>query len=175
MEMNFCRRCGTPLTHKGGHAYACANGHQLYVNAAPTVGVFLIADDGQVLLARRGIDPGKGLLDTFGGFADGSESIETTAERELREELSLERNEYGDLHYIGSFESTYLFDGEYMPVLSTIFWTHLHTTRTLTPSDDVAEIVILPISAVDESQVHNTDIVHAVQALKTLESEGKLQ
>ena len=62
-----------------------------------------------------------------------------------------------------------------MPVLSTIFWTHLRTTRTLTPSDDVAEIVILPISAIDESEVHNTDIVHAVQALKTLESEGKLQ
>ena len=71
MEMNFCRRCGTPLAHKGGNAYTCTNSHQLYVNAAPTVGVFLIADDGQVLLARRGIEPGKGLLDTFGGFADG--------------------------------------------------------------------------------------------------------
>ena len=28
---------------------------------------------------------------------------------------------------------------------------------------------------IEESEVHNTDIVHAVQALKTLESEGKLQ
>ena len=175
MQMNFCRRCGTRLTHKGGAAYVCVEGHQLFANAAPTVGVFLLDNEGRVLLARRGIDPGKGLLDTFGGFVDGLERTESAAQRELHEEISLAPHEYGELHYLGSFESTYLFGGEQLPVLSTIFWAQLLTNRPLTPSDDVAEVVILPISAVDESQIHNDDIIHAIQSLKALESERKLQ
>ena len=55
------------------------------------------------------------------------------------------------------------------------FATVLLTERELMPSDDVAEIVTLPIAAISESELHNDDIVRAVQALKALESEGKLQ
>lgn len=175
MEMNFCRRCGTALTHSGGNAYLCANNHEIFLNANPTMGVFLIASDGRVLLSRRGIQPGKDLLDTFGGFIDGAESLEAATARELREELSLEPHEYGDLHYIASYETTYLFGGEHLPITSCIFWTHLHTSRQLTPSDDVAEIVTLPIAEINEADLHNDDIVRAVQALKVLNSEGKLQ
>lgn len=175
MEMNFCRRCGASLIHTGGNAYRCANSHEIFLNSSPTMGVFLLTSDGQVLLSRRGIEPGKGLLDTFGGFVDGLESLEAATERELREELSLEPHEYGEPHYIASYEATYLFGGEYFPITSCVFWARLLTERELMPSDDVAEIVTLPIAAISESELHNDDIVRAVQALKALESEGKLQ
>ena len=173
--MNFCRRCGTALTRVGDNAYRCVNNHEIFLNSAPTVGIFLIANDGEVLLSRRGIQPGKGLLDAFGGFVDGSESLEDATKRELQEELSLERHEYGDLHFIASYEATYLFGGEHLPIASCVFWADLLTDRRLMPSEDVAEIVKLPITSIDESQLHNDDIVRAVQALKALHAEGKLQ
>ncbi|MBI3889273.1 NUDIX domain-containing protein [Candidatus Saccharibacteria bacterium] len=76
MEMNFCRRCAAALTSIVPSVYKCEKGHTLYVNAAPCVGVFFVTEDDQVLLSVRGIEPFKGMLDSFGGFVDDQETVE---------------------------------------------------------------------------------------------------
>lgn len=174
MDMNFCRRCGSALENVENHVYRCANGHTIFANASPTVGVFLIAPDGDVLLSRRGIEPNKGALDSFGGFCDGIESLEQAAVRELQEELSLQPGEYGELHYIKSYGATYRYAAEDLSIASCVFWAKLLTDRSLTPSDDVAEIVKIPIIDIDESSMHSSDTTRAVLDLKDMKARGEL-
>lgn len=61
-----------------------------YENAKPCAGVLIEDESGRVLLARRSIEPFKGLWDVPGGHLEADEDPETGAKREVREELGLE-------------------------------------------------------------------------------------
>ena len=77
MEMNFYRRCGSKLTNVDRHVFRCDNGHVIFANASPTIGVlFLTEDNKRLILAVRGEEPNKGMLDAFGDFTDSAESFE---------------------------------------------------------------------------------------------------
>lgn len=174
MEMRFCRRCGIPLEHIEHHIFRCQNNHVIYANASPTVGIFFLDDHNTVFLARRGIEPRKGMLDSFGGFLDGNESLEAAAARELREELSLTPDEYEPLHYLCSYGTTYSYGGESTPITSTMFWSRFTTNRSLAPSDDVAEIVKQPLSAVNLDDLHQDDIRFGIITLQKLHQKEVL-
>lgn len=130
MEMNYCRRCGKPLSNTSGHIYRCKDGHTIFANNSPAVGVFFLTDDQQVLLSVRGIEPHKGMLDAFGGFLDGAESFETAAARELVEELSLQPEDYEPLQYLLSAPGNYPYAGETVPFVSVLFC-HRHTAAAI--------------------------------------------
>lgn len=166
MDMNYCRRCGAALRHVRMHMYECTNRHTLFANCSPSVGVFLINSAGNVLLSRRGIDPHKGMLDSFGGFLDGEESVEDAAARELREELGIDPDDYDTLHFLCTSVGHYAYAQETLPVLSTFFWANLHPRATLNPQDDVADIVELPLGAVPIDQIHDEDVRHGIAALR---------
>ena len=165
MEMNFCRRCGTPLTHIEKHIYKCEQGHTLFANASPTIGVFFVTDDKQVLLSVRGIEPHKGMLDSFGGFVDGAETLEHTMARELAEELGLGASDYTPPEYLISGVGNYPFGGEVLPILSSFYWSKL-LVDTPTPRDDVADIAIYPLADVPLDKLHDQDIVAGIKALQ---------
>ena len=65
-----------------------------YANPKPAAAVLLerSSPDGEpsVLLLRRALDPGRGAWDLPAGYLDPSESFETAARREAREEAGLE-------------------------------------------------------------------------------------
>lgn len=168
MDMDFCRRCGTPLETISGHVYRCQNGHTIYANASPTVAIFIVTPENDVLLAVRGIEPWKGSLDTFGGFLDGAESFEDAAARELQEELGLERHHYEPLNYLASGSGKYPFAGEAPAIVTVSFWTRLVGEPSLTPSDDVAAIKRIPISALRTEDFHNEDIRIGARKLQEL-------
>jgi NAD+ diphosphatase len=169
MQMNYCRRCGSELRHGERNAYTCVNGHGIFTNPAPCVGVFFVTADNQVLFSRRGIEPHKGMLDSFGGFVDEEDaSIEAAAARELQEELSLMPDEYEPLQYLGTASSVYPFEGEDMAIMSTLYWTRLSTDRELVASDDVAAVVSVPLHEVDEATLHAEDIAIGVHKLQEL-------
>jgi NAD+ diphosphatase len=128
MEMNFCRRCGTPLTQTSQASYRCSNGHNIFLNSAPGVGIFLFDNDDNILLSVRAIDPDKGSLDAFGGFVDGNETFEEALEREVEEELGLHSSDYTKPVYLTSMSSTYNYGGEDCPVLS-VFLLRILTSR----------------------------------------------
>jgi NAD+ diphosphatase len=169
MEMNYCRRCGGQLTHGKRNAYKCVNGHGIFTNPAPCVGIFFITSDNHVLLSKRGIEPHKGMLDSFGGFVDNEDaSIEAAAARELEEELSLRPDEYESLHFIGTAAAPYPFEGEDQRIMSILFWTRLTTDRELVPSDDVEAVVSLPLHEVNVDTLHGEDIKIGIGKLQDL-------
>lgn len=169
MEMNFCRRCGSKLSVMNGHVYQCANQHVLFANCAPTVGVFIVTKDNNVLLSVRGIEPRKGMLDSFGGFVNGEESLESAVERELWEELSLVASDYQPLQYLTSAVGHYPYKDEVLPLLGVFYWTRLtDPSKVLIPHDDVAEVQSIPLEAVDEDLLHDKDVVAGIRALQKL-------
>lgn len=168
MEMHFCRRCGTKLTNIERHIYKCQNSHTLFANNSPAVGVFFVTPDLKLILSERGIEPRKGMLDTFGGFVDSNETLEAALQREVAEETSLQPDEYESPRYLLSAVASYPYQDETLPVLTSLYWSRLKTTRTLKPADDVAAIHIIPLHELDLALLHDEDIRAGVRALRSL-------
>src|SRR6516162_1006284 len=60
-----------------------------YNNPKPCVAI-MIVDQGKLLLARRAVEPAKGMWDIPGGFIDAGESAEQAVVREALEETALQ-------------------------------------------------------------------------------------
>ncbi|OLR95451.1 NUDIX domain-containing protein [Actinokineospora bangkokensis] len=91
---SHCATCGSPYPPGTGWPKRCPTcGDTAYRNPLP-VAVLLLpvdtADGGDALLVvRRDIDPGRGLLALPGGFIDFGEAWRDAAARELREETGV--------------------------------------------------------------------------------------
>ena len=94
-SLNFCSRCGSPLVFgaipgEDRDRLACqACGHIVYVNPRLVVTTFPITDAGEIVLIRRGIEPGKGSWAQPGGFLEVDETVHEAAIRETHEETGL--------------------------------------------------------------------------------------
>jgi ADP-ribose pyrophosphatase YjhB (NUDIX family) len=94
-SLNFCARCGAPLAFgavdgEDRDRLACTHcGHIEYVNPRLVVTTFPITEDGEILLIRRGIEPGKGWWAQPGGFLEIDETVHQAAIRETWEETGL--------------------------------------------------------------------------------------
>jgi ADP-ribose pyrophosphatase YjhB (NUDIX family) len=94
-SLNFCSRCGARLSFgavdgEDRHRLACsACGHIAYVNPRLVVTTFPITDAGEIVLIRRGIEPGRGLWAQPGGFLEIDETVHEAAIRETLEETGL--------------------------------------------------------------------------------------
>lgn len=168
MEMNFCRRCGAPVSLQRNGSYLCSNDHILFLNAAPCVGIFFVTEKNDVYLSVRGIEPYKGKLDSIGGFVEKKESFEQAAIREILEETGLNSDQYSNLQYVTSEPDIYHFDGEDLPVVGVFYWTKIQPGVLFTPSDDVSEITKSPLSTINHSQI---GIKSVGVALKKLQSQ----
>jgi ADP-ribose pyrophosphatase YjhB (NUDIX family) len=94
-SLNFCSRCGAALAFgavpgEDRHRLACAAcGHIAYVNPRLVVTTFPITEAGEIVLIRRGIEPGKGSWAQPGGFLEIDETVHQAAIRETWEETGL--------------------------------------------------------------------------------------
>ena len=94
-SLNFCSRCGSPLVFgaipgEDRDRLRCqACGHIVYVNPRLVVTTFPITDAGEIVLIRRGIEPGKGAWAQPGGFLEVDETVHEAAIRETHEETGL--------------------------------------------------------------------------------------
>jgi NAD+ diphosphatase len=131
----YCPRCASSF--KDQHfKLACTNcGLDFYINPTPCTSVILVNDKGEFLLAERAVDPAKGLWDTPGGFVQENETLEEGAKREIKEELGIDVE---NLHYIGSFPSSYDFQGVDYPILAAVFVCPLPRNSKVKVDDDVA-------------------------------------
>ena len=168
MEMNFCRRCGSKLGPFMNGFYTCTNGHILYPNAAPAVGVFFVTEDNQVLFSVRGIEPYKGKLDVIGGFLDGDENLEDALTREIKEETGLTPDQYEIPHYLCSVITNYPYNGEDRVVIGSLFWSRLRPEAHPIANDDVAEIVPLLLKELDTSLLANDGLRTGIKILQQL-------
>ncbi len=104
-----------------------------YGNPKPCVAV-LIEQGGRVLLARRRVEPAKGMWDIPGGFVDAGERVEQAVAREILEETGLALT---DICYFASYPDVY--GPEKVPTLN-LFFTARPDGGTLQADSDVAEL-----------------------------------
>ncbi len=94
-SLNFCSSCGAPLRFgqvagEDRHRLSCAAcGHIAYVNPRLVVTALPITDAGEIVLLRRGIEPGYGSWAQPGGFLEVDETVNQAAIRETWEETRL--------------------------------------------------------------------------------------
>jgi ADP-ribose pyrophosphatase YjhB (NUDIX family) len=94
-SLNFCSRCGAPLRFgavDGEHRerLTCDGcGHIAYVNPRLVVTTLPIDQNGDLVLIRRGIEPGLGSWAQPGGFLEVDETVHEGAIRETYEETGL--------------------------------------------------------------------------------------
>ena len=88
---HFCVNCGTPLEPKrmeGRDLEGCARcGFVLWHDPKVVTIVVVENDSGEVVMGRRGIDPGYGMWCLPGGFVNDDEHPADAAVRECREEI----------------------------------------------------------------------------------------
>ncbi len=93
--LNYCTRCGTslhfgPIEGEERERLVCPScGHVAYVNPRLVVTTIPITEDGEVVLLRRGIEPGRGSWAQPGGFLEVDETVSEAAIRETLEETGL--------------------------------------------------------------------------------------
>jgi ADP-ribose pyrophosphatase YjhB (NUDIX family) len=94
-NLNFCSRCGSALRFatvpgEDRQRLACAGcGHIAYVNPRLVVTTLPITTAGEIILIRRGIEPGRGAWAQPGGFLEVDETVNQAAIRETWEETGL--------------------------------------------------------------------------------------
>lgn len=93
--LRFCGRCGGPLAFgrvpddERPRDACTACGHIAYVNPRMVVTTIPITDAGELVLLRRGIEPGYGSWAQPGGFLEVDETVTEAAIRETFEETGL--------------------------------------------------------------------------------------
>jgi 8-oxo-dGTP diphosphatase len=89
-EARFCPRCGEPAEVTFPQRIVCPHcGYSAYFNPKPVACTIPLDAEGNVILLRRGFEPGRGLWTFPGGFVDLGESVEDAAHRETEEELGI--------------------------------------------------------------------------------------
>ena len=94
-SLNFCSRCGGQLMFgsvqgEDRERLACgACRHIAYVNPRLVVTTLPITESGEIILIRRGIEPGVGFWAQPGGFLEVDETVHEAAIRETWEETGL--------------------------------------------------------------------------------------
>ena len=94
-SLNYCSRCGAelafgPIEGEDRERLGCPScGHIAYVNPRLVVTTLPITPAGELILLRRGIEPGKGWWAQPGGFLEVDETVAEAAIRETLEETGL--------------------------------------------------------------------------------------
>ena len=89
-EAKYCPRCGQQATVDYPRSINCPHcGYGAYYNPKPVAAAIPVTASNEIVLLKRGFDPGKDLWTFPGGFVDLGESVEEAARREAQEELEI--------------------------------------------------------------------------------------
>ncbi len=126
-----CPRCANQLTHGDGVVDCESCGFVLYGHSAVTTSA-LPVEERRVLLARRAVEPARGLWDCLGGFVHEGAHPLVGLGREVREETGLE---FEPQRFLG------MWMGEYAGRATlNLFWTGRLEPGDPRPADDVDEL-----------------------------------
>lgn len=135
-QLHHCGDCGSKqLSFDGQKEHRCQQCGWVYFGNPAAAAAALLWHDGELLMVRRGRNPGKGLLDLPGGFVDPDESAEEALQRELIEELKLPLS---DFRYVGSFPNRYAYGSIEYTVVDLVFEATLESRPTWHDGDELA-------------------------------------
>ena len=142
-KLKFCYNCGKKNVYaqKEGRArYFCLHCTTIhYQNPKPTATLLCIQSN-QILLGRRAHSPKKGQWGLLGGFVELNETVETAAQRELKEESNLEGQAKKIMGVCSHFNSIF---GD---VLLIGILMSIDSWENMFPGDDVAELKFFNIN-----------------------------
>jgi ADP-ribose pyrophosphatase YjhB (NUDIX family) len=130
----YCPRCANELTRRETSVECSSCGFLLFGHSAVTASALPRDDEGRVLLARRGIEPFRGLWDAVGGFVEEGEHPVDGLHREVREETGLAFEPDG---LLGIWMGRYGLEDR---ATLNLFWTGRLAEGTPEAADDVAEL-----------------------------------
>lgn len=150
MERKFCYLCGGKLKTKSEHSWECQGcGQSFYRNAQTGIGIILINEHNEVLLARRANEPSKGMYDVPGGFVEPHESLEQAAYRELKEETGIKSDQVEKFYYAASGPNKYPWGKDIIYTCDVIFCAHVKKDAiSFRANDDVASLEWMPIEEI---------------------------
>ena len=143
--IKFCPKCGSNqfITNDKGRSFKCEGcTFHYYLNNSAAVACLIFNDEGKLLLARRAIEPAKGMLDLPGGFVEPMESAEAAVIREIKEELGVLVT---NMVYLGSFPNEYVYSDFSVFTVDLAFICKVDQLSVIVPADDVSDVeFILP-------------------------------
>ncbi len=158
----FCPRCGAPgFKEKSHYCFYCESCRfHYYVNSATAAAALVVNDRRELLLVRRGMNPGKGLLDLPGGFVDVGERPEDAVIREFKEEMNITLS---DPVYFASFPNTYEYKGLTYFITDLFFRASVLSFDSVKLSDELKSYEYVPPEEIDLSQIAFSSIRNAVK------------
>lgn len=138
--IKFCPRCGCNLfkSNDNGRSFVCEGCmFNYYLNNSAAVAGLIFSQEGKLLLARRAIEPAKGMLDLPGGFVEPMECAEDAMAREIFEELGVRVTK---AEYLASFPNEYIFSGFSVFTVDLAFVCKVDNISAIIPGDDVSEV-----------------------------------
>src|ERR1039457_865277 len=161
VSIRHCPNCsGSDLNWKTLQNFECrACRFTLYLNVAAAVAV-IIESNGKILFGIRKNEPGKGMLDLPGGFADPGESAEECALRELREETGIS---HAELRYFTSLPNIYPYRGIVYHTLDVIMTATFSESPAAVAGDDLVELLWIDKSEVEIDRIAFPSLREAVR------------
>jgi len=158
----YCPVCGSAEfeinDEKSKRCKKC--GFTFYINASAATAAFIINDRGELLVARRALEPAKGSLDLPGGFVDPGESITDGMLREVKEETGAEGIIESFLFSIPNF---YEYSGFVVPTTDAFFEVRLKDESVISANDDCENLSWIPLSEVKAELFGLNSISKAVE------------
>ena len=137
----YCHLCGAKYLEGKTNPQECSGcGNLSFQNSIPCAEIALFDGKGRVLLALRGVEPGKGKYDLPGGFITYGESVESALHN---------MQDYEIPQFCTSWTLGYPFSKEIQNALSLTFTAKLKSDRKITASDDVAEVQFFELDKLD--------------------------
>ena len=158
-EVNYCQRCGGPLSETvledktRPHCERC--GLTVFIDPKVAAAV-LVPVDGKLVMLRRANEPGIGLWSFPSGYVDRGEGVEEAAVRETKEETGL------DIEITGLLG---VYSGSGSPVVLVVYTAEV-TGGELQPGDEAQETGLFHLDGLPELAFpRDTGIIQEWRAL----------
>lgn len=161
--VRFCPKCGSNdfNTANQGHSFHCEEClFTLYFNNSAAVACLIFNEKGQLLFARRAIEPGKGMLDLPGGFVDPMERVEDAITREIREELGVQITK---AEFLVSFPNEYIYSDFSVFTADLAFICSVDNVSNIVPADDVSDIEFIFPEEIKREQLCSESMFNIVR------------
>jgi NADH pyrophosphatase NudC (nudix superfamily) len=139
--IKYCPGCGSSAFtyNDNNNSFLCEEcSFNFFINNSAAVACIITDKEGKIMLARRAIEPNKGMLDLPGGFVDPMESAEDAVIREIKEELGVAVT---GMQYLTSFPNEYVFSGLTVFTLDMAFLCQIDDLDKIKPQDDISSVI----------------------------------